>query len=57
MEHLYLFRYEKTDACKELELRHNADPLAHEFLKLMKKFVHEGQTHMGHPFHRLLHIL
>ncbi|XP_019853732.1 PREDICTED: protein unc-13 homolog D-like [Amphimedon queenslandica] len=56
MEHLYLFHYEKTEAYKELELRHNADSLAHDFLKLMKKFAYDGQTHTGHPFHRLLHI-
>ena len=38
IEHLYLFQYKKTDAYKELELRHT-DVKAHDFLKYMKKFV------------------
>ena len=55
IEHLHLFHYEKTDAFKELELRHT-DSMAQDFLKHMKKFEFDGETQAGHPFHKLLHF-
>ena len=52
MEHLNLFHYKQSFAFNELENR-IAEPIAHDFLKTMKKFVFEGETNADHPFHRI----
>lgn len=57
MEHLNLFHHHETLAYKEIEGR-SSENLAHDFLKLMKKFVPEAKSgsHPLSPTHTFSHF-
>ena len=52
MEHQHIFHYKHTPSYMELEKR-IAEKIASDFLKMMKKFVFEGDCPHGHPFKKL----
>ena len=52
MEHQHIFHYKHTPSYVELEKR-IAEKIASDFLKMMKKFVFEGDVPHGHPIKKL----
>ena len=50
MEHLNLFHYKQTLAYREID-RRSSENLAHDFLKMMKKFVFNDEAVPHSPTH------
>ncbi len=52
MEHLNLFHYKQTLAYREIE-RRSSENLAHDFLKMIKKFIYDEDNVPGSPSHNV----